>query len=151
MGAERLVDHWRGPVLMAGALGALGGMFPVPTITVSISDQSVSDTAISPISASASYVINSDGSVRDHDGLLLETWLDAGAASTFQVRATLTSGSTPGGTLNTWLACSTTREWTVTGSSPVPVGCVLLIELRHATTLVVLDSASVTMSAERTS
>jgi hypothetical protein len=134
---------------MTGILGALGGMFPVTTVTVSINDQSVSDITISPTTAIAAYSINSDGTVRDHDGALLETWLLTGAASSFEVRATLSSGSTPGGTLGTWLACSTTREWTITGSSPVPVSCVLLIEIRNASTMVTLDSASVTMTAQR--
>jgi hypothetical protein len=136
---------------MTGVIGALGGMVPVPTITVSIDDQSVSDVAVSPVSASASYAINSDGTVRDHDGNTLETWLDAGAASSFEVRATLSSGSTPGGTLGSWLACSTSREWFIIASGPVVQTCTLLIEIRNAATLAVLDSATVTMTAQRDS
>lgn len=42
------------------------------------------------------------------------TWLTGGAASDFECRAVLVSGSTPSGTMSTWLALSSARSWSIT-------------------------------------
>jgi hypothetical protein len=136
---------------MTGIIGALGGMYPVPTITVSLGAALIDSVAVAPTLAVATYQISNDGTARDQDGTVLETWLAVGAASDFQVRATLSSGSTPSGTLNTWLACSTTREWSITSSSPATVSCSLWVEIRNASTLAVLAAATADLSAHQVS
>lgn len=76
-----------------------------------------------------------------------------GSSGSYEARATLNSGSLTSGTTGSWLALSSSREWTVTDSvfDLNPVEAEILVEIRNATTLAVIDSATVTLSAERTS
>lgn len=128
--------------------GIIGGGVPV-----SINDATVSHTVNNSGTAQAGYVIDSDGQVyRNVGGTLtaIDTWLDSGLNSDFEVRATLASGDTPTGTLNTWQACSSDRSWSVsaTGGGGAVKSCVLTIELRDAASPnTVRDSASITLTA----
>lgn len=49
-------------------------------------------------------------------GHVSSTWLMAGAASDYEVRATLTSGSITG-TFGSWLGLGTTRTWSKSGAA----------------------------------
>lgn len=65
----------------------------------------------------------------------------------YEIRATLNSGTTPDvGTIGTWEALSTTREWTLT-SAGSSVSCELFIEIRWTGNNVVQDSATYTLTA----
>jgi hypothetical protein len=58
----------------------------------------------------------------------------ADAGSSYWVRATLVSGNTPSGTLNTWLALSGTRGWTLTapaGGSVQNRSCTLQMQIAN--------------------
>lgn len=75
----------------------------------------------------------------------------------YEIRATLSSGTTPSGTMNTWLNLGTTRSWTLSVSRTSSLGitsasCVVLFEIRPAGGGTVLDSTSITfsVSAENT-
>lgn len=66
----------------------------------------------------------------------------------YEIRATLSSGDTPNGTIGSWTALSTTQEWTLTeGTFDDTDTCVLLIEIRWTGNNVVQDSASYTLTA----
>jgi hypothetical protein len=71
-------------------------------------------------------------------------WLVSGAASNYEVRATLDSGSLTAGSsaTGTWLSLTSNRSWFIDlgGSAD------LTIEIRNASTLAVLDTASVSLS-----
>lgn len=134
---------------MSGIHAAAAGLYPTNTVTVAveINNQVVFD--ISTDTATASYSIVNDGTVRSQTGTL-ENWLTGGGVvSNYEVRATLVSGtldtSDPTGV---WLSCSTTRSWVVTNSrqNNSVKTAQLTIEIRQGAT--VLDSASVTLQAE---
>jgi len=72
---------------------------------------------------------------------LLESWLDTGTNADFQVKATLTSGSGISGTLGSWLALTTDRAWSL--SSTGDAAATITVEIRNATTLAVLTSATI--------
>ena len=133
---------------MTAILGAATYQYSVP-VSISLSDRAVFDS--SATTAVASYAIGSDGQVRDHDGNILESWLlGGGTASNYEVRATVSSGTLSSGTTGSWLSCGTTRTWSISNSARdnSTVTSVLTIQIRLASTGVVQDSATVTLSAE---
>jgi len=77
----------------------------------------------------------------------VEDWITptSAASGAYEVKATLNSGALTTGTTGSWLALSSTREWTVETSIGV-VDANLTIEIRRGST--VLDSATVTLSAQ---
>lgn len=118
---------------------------------VQISDQSISSEQI--ITATAGYRLTAAGAAQQrvqNTYTALETWLLAGTSADYEVRATLQSGTLTNGTLNTWQALSSDREWyCVDGSGDEsPVVANLLIEIR-LTSGTVLDSATIILSANR--
>lgn len=68
----------------------------------------------------------------------------------YEVRATLNSGTTPTGTLNTWLNLGTTREWTLTASTGNFLTCNLTIEIRDTATSTVRATATLTLESDAT-
>ena len=80
------------------------------------------------------------------------TWatpVAAGNGDDYEIRATLNSGSTPTGTLGTWLALTSNRQWSIssTGAAGL-VTCNLTLEIRDASTLVVEDSCIAILTAD---
>jgi hypothetical protein len=67
----------------------------------------------------------------------------------YYVRATLSSGTTPSGTLNAWLSLSTAQSWSVTDSSGSGTGCTLSLEI-SADQSTVLGTGTFTLYAEAT-
>jgi hypothetical protein len=135
---------------MTGALAA-SGVFgqSAPAPSVSISDATVSDTAIG--TAIASYSINSDGTVRTSSDDILQSWLlGGGTNSNYDVMATVTSGTLSSGTTGSWLNCGTTRTWALTNglSNNSVKTAVFTLQMRLASTGVVQDSAVITLRAE---
>lgn len=123
--------------------------------TVSIADQSIYVTRPSA-AATAGYRLNSSGiaeSLSNTAYSTLETWLLSGAASAYEVRATLSSGTLSSGTTGTWENLGTSRSWTVVDSTfdPYMSEAVIVVEIRDATTLLILDTATITLQAERSS
>ena len=86
----------------------------VPTRT--ITTQFVSGTN------TASVQFQSDGDIVAPSGTpsaSLGDWIDpkSSAPGDYEIRATLSSGSTPSGTLNTWQALTSSRTWSLTGTN----------------------------------
>ena len=125
----------------------------VPRIT--ISDLSVDDVTISPTNASATYQLTSAGVINQITNSGGTTspgnWISpvAAAGGNYEVRATVNSGSLTSGTTGSWTALSSTQSWVRQQNSIGTSSCNLTIEIRHATSLVVLDTASITLNAER--
>lgn len=130
-------------------LAAIGGSVP-PTITVS--GETVSEAA--PGHAIAGIRFNSDGTVDGHSLVSGYYQVDSGtdwripngSGAGYHVRATLDSGDTPTGTLSSWLALSTSREWyfdILTGSK----NCNLTIAVSDDGGSTTLDSATYTLNA----
>lgn len=142
---------------MSGALLAHAGAMGGPRITLAPT-YTVSDTTVSPTNASAQFQLQSDGdvariTVTTGGGGTVDVgdWITpiSAAGANYEVRATVNSGSLSSGTTGSWLALSSTRTWareqTTVGSS----ACELLIEIRNASTTVVMDSSTVTLQAEK--
>jgi hypothetical protein len=98
--------------------------------------------------AHATYAVNSDGTVTINSGSFYEKWISiAASAGNYEVLATLVSGPTPSGTLNSWVA--PTQSWTLSNNAQddSTVSCQLAIQIRSRATGVVKASATVTLSA----
>lgn len=138
---------------MSGVMQVLlaGGGF------VQLTNQSVTAWKFSSGSAIAEYGLDNDGTAytQENSGASVDIpgeWWSKGSTSglgaSYEVRATETSGTVSGGTVGTWQSLSSARAWWVTRSTAGSKTCTLTIEVRNATTLVVLDSCSVTLTAE---
>ena len=102
--------------------------------------------------AIAGYRLNSSGIVEKRLGAsytTLETWLAAGAASGYECRVTVVSGSLTTGTAGSWLSLASSREWTVQQATVGTNTCQITVEIRNATTLVVAATATIDLSADR--
>jgi hypothetical protein len=101
---------------MTGILAVLAGMGGISVI-VAVS-RSASSTAGFGGGTTATISFNADGTYSTFEGATEfdhGNWVEpAGAANEWEIRATVTSGSTPtSGTVGSFLALSTTREWQV--------------------------------------
>lgn len=131
---------------MVGILGAIANFGTA--LVISITNDTVSRTATP--TATATYTIASDGLVKRHGGVTLETWNTVPAASgNYEVRAAQTSGpALSAGTLNTWLACSSDNSWSLMDDTNFGKTAVLTVEIRLASSGVVQDTATITLTAE---
>lgn len=124
-------------------------------LAVAISNKSVSHLGFG-IGSSVVYEIRNDGIAYTKSGGSFYVpiggeWLTSGAVGDVEVRATKTSGTSPtGASLGVWLSCSTTRTWTLTAPSTGYVTCTLTVELRAASSGTVLDTATITLTADDT-
>lgn len=133
---------------MTGAITAMIYSTAPPASLISLSNQTVSKGGRH--TATATYVVNSNGTVTNGTSVL-EAWLHTGGvASNYEVRATLQSGEPlTTGTMGSWLACSSTRTWTLTNSESdnSTLTTVMLVEIRLASSGVVQASATITLNA----
>lgn len=122
---------------------------------VSIADLSVSDVTFSPTNASATYQLTNAGVINRITVSGRTTspgnWIfpTSAAGANYEARATVNSGSLTSGTTGSWIALSSSRSWTLDQTSVGAISCNLTIEIRHATSLAVLDTASITLEAEK--
>ena len=128
-----------------------------PLFTVGISDQTVIASVTGggvPQGARAGYRLNSSGAAEEQVGAgsysTLETWLTSGDVSLLQARVTVTSGSLTSGTTGTWINLSTSPEWYLqdADAGPPSVTCIFTVEIRHAASGIVLDSATITLTSD---
>jgi hypothetical protein len=118
-------------------------------VAASISNRTVQRLRLDGGTATATYELNNNGNVYNHLGTNLEAWLDSGVNSDFDVRATFVSGDTlASGTLGTWQVLSTTRSWSLTAVSGETKSTTLTVEIRNSSTLAVLTTATISLSAE---
>lgn len=76
------------------------------------------------------------------------TWKNSGNVSDYQVRATVTSGTTPGGDgVGSWLSLGTSRSWSLNQYGDGTKQCTITVEIRLQSTGQVLDSATITIKA----
>lgn len=118
-------------------------------LRATLSDQAIMKDVFANGSATATYKIDNDGTARDHDEALLETWLQSGAASSYEVRATVLSGTSPtGSALATWLNCGSDRSWSQNSTGGAgSVSGIITVEIRSASSLIVLATATITINA----
>lgn len=127
------------------------GAWVVAWRRVSISSQSVSH--IPPTGAAiAGYRLNASGIAETREGASYTTvgsWIALGTPSDYECMATLLSGTSPSGSsVGSWLPLSASREWSLTQSSSGIKSCSLQVEIRRASTLVVLASEQINLEAD---
>lgn len=135
------------PMMLAASPGAV----------VSLGDASDSVTAVydgvfQP-EITAGYALQNDGDVSTANAGDIGDWIapKSAAGADYEARATVLTGALTTGTTGSWLALSTTREWSVTQSGGAgTTECVLLIEIRAAGGGSPLASAQVTLVANLT-
>jgi len=126
----------------------LSGAWVTIWSAAAITDQSI--TSLDPMGTrTAGYRLNTSGIAESRVQAAystIETWLVVGAASDYEVRATLVTGDAlTSGAVGTWQALSASREWLISATTPSKLS-ELLIEIR-TTAGVVVDSATVTLAA----
>lgn len=137
---------------MTGAIAILASN-SASTGQVSISNQAI--IASGTTSQTAAYQANLSGAIRGGENGVyssLETWLRSGAASDYEIRATLLSGdAVESGTMNTWQGLGTTREWSQDAKLyDTEYYSILTIEIRLAASpFTVLDTATVSLTASK--
>lgn len=116
---------------------------------VAITNQVITKIGTGASSATANIAYKSSGTVLDNMGAVRENWLITGVGADYDIRATLQSGTNPTtGTMGTWLNLGTSRTWQNTAIAGTNLSSVFLIEIRNATTLVVLDSATIDIEVQ---
>lgn len=123
---------------------------------VSIDAAVIADVTASPTNASAEYQLTNAGvvnSITVSGGTTqLDTWITpvGAAGSNYEVRATDNGpDGVSSGTTGSWLSLGTTRSWTRTRTVVGSSSTNLTIEIRHAVSLVVLDTASIDLTADK--
>ena len=116
---------------------------------VSITNQALTYGAIG--TASLTYRLDSSGVVKRGRGgayTTLETWLLSGAASGYDAYVTVTVGALDAGTTGAWVNLGTTRDWTLTAyNSGDSLLCTFTVQIRNASSLVVLDTATIELNS----
>jgi hypothetical protein len=133
---------------MTGALAAAAGTYQ-PLVDIS----NATATAAGTVSDYAQYELNSSGvGSTGTFSPTTWTWLRAGNASDYQVRATFVTGETLNSAtpaLGTWQTLSTTAAWRlnnrIAGTDTMQTE--LLVEIRLSGSGLVVDSASITLEA----
>jgi hypothetical protein len=119
---------------------------------ISITDQTISSLVFPPNTAEAGYRLGADGKVYKYvTGVFteLETWCTpTTSASNYEARVTINSGSTPTGSVGSWVALSSTRDWTISEStSGVNNVSNFTVEIRRVGGTSSLDSATIDLTA----
>lgn len=111
------------------------------------------DLTINPTACNVSYQLTSTGleqvTTTSSGTATLGNWVTptSAAGANYECQATITSGTLSSGTSGSWLVLSSTRTWTVTRSTVGSKACTFTIDIRNASTLAVVATASVTISA----
>lgn len=109
--------------------------------------------ALSPADATARFHVSSDGNVyfqpNNGSNELLYAWRLSGASADYDIFATLNSGTLLEGTTGSWLNLASTRAWAVQRTSNLAGNndVSITLQIRNASTLAVLATATVTLSA----
>lgn len=134
---------------MTGVIvAAVGGAIPP---VVAISNTTVSSA--SGTTATSTFQLEPDGDIGKYVNALytdLGDWITptGAAGNAYEAKMTTISGSLSSGTAGSWLALGTLRAWTRTSSSGTQT-YVGTLEIRRASDGTVLDSATITLQAQR--
>jgi hypothetical protein len=133
----------------------LGSIFAAAGTTsyVSVSDGGPASVVTGPTDASATYEVNSDGNIyhttTEGGRTLAEDWRDWDTG-TYEVRATVTSGTLTSGTTGTWIAVTTNPTWNLTNTGIGVSTAQFTLEFRAlhmGVSMGVVDTATITLQA----
>jgi hypothetical protein len=136
---------------MSGIQMALLGAVGDPAVIL-LSNQYIQDFTGGARDATAGYRLTSAGlaqSLVDITFTTLETWCTpTSEAVNYEVFATLVSGSTPSGTIGSWVALSTTQDWVLSSNIGLSQVCQLSLQIRRIATATVLATATIDLDAD---
>ena len=140
-----------GAVPSSGAI-SIRNFYGTSNVIISISDQFIGFSSGGLTSATAGYRLTNAGQVDQLEQSTysnLEQWCTpTSQATNYEVYATLVYGTVYGDPTGMWLLLTNTREWLVS----VPTGgyeqAQLFVEIRRTGTTTVLDSATITITAD---
>lgn len=133
---------------MTGIIATLVGMGATTEGTVSLSNTDAYKAAIDPDTATATYSLNASGALTATGGTSGFWITPQSGMDLFEARATLNTGALSSGSVNTWLPLSTTRSWQTSQSGEGVQTANLSIQIRRASDVTVVASATVTVTAE---
>jgi hypothetical protein len=138
----------------AGWVG-VGGVWKqfYSTVVIGIVDDFVASFTVG-VNATATYRLSSGGTISGTQGtntiVTLGTWLPSGVGADYEVKATLTPGTdTPTGSLGAFVSLGVTKTWQLVSTGPGVLESELTIEIRRVSDSVVIQTAVITMQAER--
>jgi hypothetical protein len=113
--------------------------------TIFVNDRRITASSTAFFSMLNTGAYSSTGNLAAPSG----TWLGAGSASDYDCRATVTSGTLSSGTAGTWLNLGTSRTWSKNdpAAGTLALTCVMTLEIRRASDLVVVATSTVTLRA----
>jgi hypothetical protein len=125
--------------------------------TVAITNQTIFEQEPEPSPVISSYTLKSDGTVVRGGVTFIEDWFTPAPPSTpanYECRASVVSGSGATFTngMSTWVALSSDREVKLEWPFGAGTGYgerVLTVEIRNASTLSVLSTATITLQADK--
>lgn len=133
---------------MSGIMLAVAGTGGTGAL-ITLTDQTYTVSTGGASAATVSYRLSTNGFAYDQDSTSLEQWCDPAAqAPNYEVLATIVSGTLTSGTTGSWLALTSDRTWSKTVSPPSIGTCVFTVEVRRIGTTTVLDSATISITAD---
>jgi hypothetical protein len=153
-----------GGLVPAGTSGTYGAVPSSGTISIrnfygtsntviSITDQTIYGFATS--SAGAWYFLLANGQVQgstDFNGInpfFIENWVTpTSQAANYEALVTILTGSLTGGTTGSWVALSSNRSWYVNQTGNGQKTCTFTVQIRRVGTGTVLDTATITITAD---
>tara|TARA_R110002060_G_scaffold66407_1_gene75228 strand:- start:255 stop:821 length:567 start_codon:yes stop_codon:yes gene_type:complete len=137
----------------SGAI-SLTGFYGAQAEEVTISNVNINDVDVSGSNPTAATIwYESDGDIIANGGAYsssdIGNWIDpkSAAPGSYQIRATLNSGTSPSGSaVGSWMALTSTRSWILSSSAGQSKTCNLTIQIRVGG--VIQDSATVVLTAD---
>ena len=122
-------------------------------VVISITNQTITEAGFG-FATDASYKLGANGNA--YGGALgfenyLEQWVTPTArAIDYEAKVTLVSGTLTSGTVGSWLALTADRTWYAHANAGGYKSCTFTLEIRRAGVATVLDSATITVTADAT-
>lgn len=130
-------------------------MASIGTIRVSISDLTVSDVR-SGVTATTTYTLTNAGAITSATTLggtvAQGNWITptTAAGAAYEVFVSNSGDALTSGTTGSWLPLNVTQAWSISKAGPIGfVQADLLVQIRRASDLVVLDTANITLYSEK--
>lgn len=125
---------------------------PGVSTSATLTGQSVSQAGITIVGTRSGIRVNTNGDLEARNVGVYSTrmvWLLSGLSSAQEVRVT-TPDAIEAGTLNAWVSCDTSPEWTLTDSvvDGFPVTATLTMTIREKATLAATAPVTITLSSD---
>lgn len=122
---------------------------------ITISDFTAQSFTTSPVNATATYRLENDGDIgaTQGDNTIndIGDWITPKVnMAAYEARADLLSGTLTSGTTGAWQSLASTRTWTLFSNSSLLLEASFTLSIRRASDAVVLDTATITLQANRT-